>query len=44
MVGYAGVAVCLLRLADAGIRPTQLSRKGFRYRAAHITEETRSEA
>ena len=33
MVGYAGVAVCLLRLADAESRPSQLSRPGFRWRA-----------
>ncbi|MGH2409305.1 MAG: lanthionine synthetase LanC family protein, partial [Chloroflexota bacterium] len=33
MVGYAGVAVCLLRLSDPG-RPRQLSRAGFRYRPA----------
>ena len=30
MVGYAGVAVCLLRLGNPG-RPHQLSRRGFRY-------------
>jgi hypothetical protein len=33
MVGYAGVAVCLLRLADPERRPHQLSRAGFRFRA-----------
>lgn len=33
MVGYAGVAACLLRLSDPG-RPRQLSRAGFRYRPA----------
>jgi lantibiotic modifying enzyme len=32
MVGYAGVAVCLLRLADPSRRPRQLSRAGFRFR------------
>jgi hypothetical protein len=31
MVGYAGVAVCLLRLGDPECRPSQLSRRGFRY-------------
>ena len=31
MVGYAGVAMCLLRLADPHRRPHQLSRAGFRY-------------
>jgi Lanthionine synthetase C-like protein/Protein kinase domain len=30
MVGYAGAAVCLLRLAAPGRLPTQLSRQGFR--------------
>lgn len=29
MVGYAGVALCLLRLADPARRPHQLSREGF---------------
>jgi hypothetical protein len=33
MVGYAGIAVALLRLADPQHRPHQLSRKGFRYRS-----------
>lgn len=33
MVGYAGVAVCLLRLADPESMPTQLSRSGFRRRS-----------
>jgi serine/threonine protein kinase len=32
MVGYAGVAACLLRLADPSRRPRQLSRAGFRFR------------
>jgi hypothetical protein len=32
MVGYAGIAVTLLRLADPKIRPVQLSLEGFRYR------------
>lgn len=32
MVGYAGVEVCLLRLADPEHRPYQLSRRGFRFR------------
>ena len=31
-VGYAGVAVCLLRLADPKGLPHQLSRRGFRHR------------
>jgi hypothetical protein len=30
MTGYAGVAVCLLRLADPERLPHQLSREGFR--------------
>lgn len=34
MVGYAGVAPCLLRLADPESRPHLLSRAGFRHRAA----------
>jgi hypothetical protein len=34
MVGYAGVAVCLLRLADPERRPHQLSRRGFCYQTA----------
>jgi predicted Ser/Thr protein kinase len=33
MVGYAGVAVCLLRLADPERRPHQFSRAGFRFHA-----------
>jgi hypothetical protein len=33
MVGYAGVAACLLRLAAPDSRPHGLSRAGFRYRA-----------
>ena len=33
MVGYSGVAVCLLRLADAERRPHQLSRAGYRWTA-----------
>jgi lantibiotic modifying enzyme len=32
MVGYAGVGVCLLRLADPDRHPHQLSRRGFQYR------------
>ena len=32
MVGYAGVAICLLRLNDPHHRNHQLSRRGFRYR------------
>jgi lantibiotic modifying enzyme len=32
MVGYVGVAMCLLRLADPENRPHQLSRAGFQYR------------
>jgi hypothetical protein len=31
MVGFAGVAVALLRLADPERRPHQLSRRGFRH-------------
>jgi hypothetical protein len=31
MVGYAGVALALLRLAEPGERPHVLSRRGFRY-------------
>jgi lantibiotic modifying enzyme len=31
LVGYAGVAMCLLRLSDPHHRPHQLSRHGFRY-------------
>jgi lantibiotic modifying enzyme len=34
LVGYAGVAVCLLRLSDPEPRPSLLSRAGFRYRPA----------
>jgi hypothetical protein len=30
MTGYAGVAVCLLRLSDPERLPHQLSREGFR--------------
>lgn len=32
MVGYAGVALCFLRLSDPDRIPHQLSREGFRYR------------
>jgi lantibiotic modifying enzyme len=32
MIGYAGVAVCLLRLGDPEEMPRQLSRRGFRHR------------
>lgn len=31
MVGYAGVAVCLLRLSEPERLPHQLSRRGFRH-------------
>jgi lantibiotic modifying enzyme len=31
MVGYAGVALCLLRLSEPERRPRQLSRQGFRW-------------
>jgi serine/threonine protein kinase len=31
MVGYAGVAMCALRLAEPEQRPGQLTRQGFRY-------------
>ena len=34
MTGYAGVAACLLRLADPEGLPNQLSRAGFRHRPA----------
>jgi hypothetical protein len=34
MIGYAGVAVCLLRLGDPEELPHQLSRPGFRRRCA----------
>jgi hypothetical protein len=33
-VGYAGVAVCLLRLADPERLPHQLSRRGFQHHRA----------
>jgi lantibiotic modifying enzyme len=39
MVGYAGVAMCLLRLADPEHRPRQLSREGFAFRAAGPTPQ-----
>jgi lantibiotic modifying enzyme len=32
MVGFSGIAMCLLRLADPARRPHQLSRAGFRFR------------
>jgi serine/threonine protein kinase len=32
LLGYAGVLTCLLRLANPGDQPHQLSRRGFRYR------------
>jgi hypothetical protein len=35
MTGYAGVAVCLLRLGDPDDLPRQLSRAGFRHRRTH---------
>ncbi len=34
MTGYAGVAACLLRLADPEGLPNQLCRSGFRHRSA----------
>lgn len=34
MVGYAGVALCLLRLSDPERQPHQLSLRGFRHRLA----------
>lgn len=37
MTGYAGVAVCLLRLGDPEWLPHQLSREGFRHRRASTT-------
>lgn len=33
MLGYAGIAMCLLRLSAPQVRPRQLSRPGFRYTA-----------
>lgn len=39
MVGYAGVAVCLLRLAEPELRPSQLTCAGFRYRNKNETKE-----
>lgn len=33
LVGYSGVAMCLLRLADPKHRPQQISRRGFAFRA-----------
>jgi lantibiotic modifying enzyme len=39
MTGYAGVAVCLLRLANLGELPYQLSRPGFRYRRSSSSRE-----
>ena len=44
MVGYAGVALCLLRLADPKRLPHQLSRRGFRHRpepAIHLHDSDR---
>jgi hypothetical protein len=38
MVGYAGVAVCLLRLSDPKRRPHQLSREGFRSHQGFLHE------
>ncbi|MGH2988048.1 MAG: class IV lanthionine synthetase LanL [Solirubrobacterales bacterium] len=38
MVGYSGVAMCLLRLADPE-RPTQLSREGFRHLPRRVARE-----
>lgn len=35
MVGYAGVAVCFLRLSNPSTYPHQLSRRGFRYTPHH---------
>jgi hypothetical protein len=40
MIGYAGVAACLLRLANPEHRPHGLSRAGFRYR---VTAEATSD-
>ncbi len=36
IVGYAGVAVCLLRLAAPEGRPHQLSMQGFRWQGSHL--------
>ncbi len=36
MLGYAGVAACLLRLCDPEQMPDQLSRRGFRYQMDHF--------
>ena len=46
LVGYAGVAVCLLRLGDPDRKPHQLSRRGFRGRlsAGTIAANTKQEA
>ena len=40
MTGFSGVAVCLLRLADPGSRPHQLSREGFQYMHSSTIEAT----
>jgi hypothetical protein len=40
MVGYAGIAVCLLRLSNPEHRPHQLSRQGFRYRPRDLNVAT----
>jgi hypothetical protein len=44
MVGYAGVAMALLRLADPEHRPRGLSRPGFRYPGAAALEKAGSVA
>jgi hypothetical protein len=36
MTGGAGIAMCLLRLADPDHRPRQLSRSGFSYRSRSL--------
>jgi lantibiotic modifying enzyme len=41
MVGYAGVAVCLLRLSDPKRWPHQLSREGFRSHREFLHERMR---
>jgi lantibiotic modifying enzyme len=40
MVGYAGVAMCLLRLGNPDGQPHQLSRRGFRHGRAAVQAHT----
>lgn len=37
-VGFSGIAMCLLRLADPARRPQQISRAGFKYKLARNPE------